>query len=82
MKKGIKLSVRSRVKLTDEEIEELKTFCDNSSNAPWATIYNNINVKKETIEGMINSGGGELRVVMKVRDFLKGLKELETANPI
>lgn len=80
MKKGIKLSVRSRVKLTEQELEELTAFCDDSSNAPWATIYNNINVKKETIEGLIKSKGGELRVVMKVRDFLKGLKEIAETN--
>lgn len=70
------------MKLSEEEIQELQNFCNNPDNAPWNTIYKNIKVKKQTMEKMMESKGGELRVVMKVRDFLKGLKALETASPI
>jgi Holliday junction resolvase len=77
MTKGIKMSVRSRVKLSAEEIETLKAFCDNEDNAPWATIKKNIGVARVTIEAVLNSGGGELRVIIKIRDFVKALKEMQ-----
>lgn len=82
MTKGIKMSVRSRVKLSAEEIETLKAFCDNEDNAPWSTIKKNIGVARITIDAVLNSGGGELRVIIKIRDFVKALKEMQATETV
>ncbi|MGC4057844.1 MAG: hypothetical protein QM743_06940 [Chitinophagaceae bacterium] len=65
------------MRLTDEELEDLKDYTDNPDNAPFATIQTSIKVAPKTVKGLLKNGYAEMSVVVKVRDFLKAIKQMQ-----
>lgn len=67
--KGVKLSKHTRLKLQANELEKLQEFLKQPG--AYATIKANTNIGNATVKRVIESGSGQVGVVVKLRDFLK-----------
>lgn len=76
-KKTIKVSKRSILRLNTEEWNDLKIYTANPENCPWATITENTKISFDTANKLTSSGKAEAHVVIRMRDFLKDLKNLQ-----
>ena len=76
---GLILSKKSRVKLTTEEIDQLKEYTQNDP-AAFINIKHNTGVRRDSILKVIERGSAEVAIALKLRDFLKLIKEVTTEN--
>lgn len=67
----IQYSPRRVVFLTKEEILSLKTFIEENSNTAYAEIKANTKIHRDTILKTLETGKCELRVAIRLRDFIK-----------
>ena len=75
MANKLKLSQRSRVRLTKDEINTLKSYVETEP-AALANITNNTGVARTTVHRIIENGWAELKVAIPMRDFIKLIPKL------
>lgn len=71
----LKLSPRSRARLTGDEIIQLKRYIEDEPTA-YATITRNTRIHRRTIIDAIKNGYMQLSPYLRLRDFLAELKKL------
>lgn len=76
---GLILSKKSRVKLTTEEMDQLKEYTQNDP-AAFINIKRNTNVRRDTILKVMERGSAEVAIALKLRGFLKLIKEVTTES--
>lgn len=74
-KKKLKLSPRTKVRLTQEEWDQLKEYVAFDTGAAYANIKANSGLHRDTVDATIERGFLELKPALKLRDFLKELKK-------
>jgi len=77
IKGNLKLSKRTKVRLTPEEIKQLKEYTEFDESAAYINIYNNAGIRRATIIATIERGWIELDPAIRLRDFLKEIKKLK-----
>jgi hypothetical protein len=70
----LKLSSRSRIKLTESELAQLKSYIESSA-TPYADIKANTGIIRATILSIIQKGWGENAGITKLRAFLNAISE-------
>jgi len=74
MKSKLKLSGRTKVRLSEAEKDELKEYSDFDRSA-YANIRANTGIHRDTIVATIERGWMMLPDAIKLRDYFKKLKE-------
>ena len=74
MKKNIKWSKRTKVRLGSDELQQLKDYVENEP-ASYTNIKLNTGISFQTINNIIQNGSTELHVAIRLRDFLKAIKQ-------
>lgn len=70
----LKLSKRTRVRLTPLEMKQLKEYVEFDRAAYW-NIYENAGIRRQTIIKTLERGWIELAPAIRLRDFLRELKK-------
>lgn len=73
--KDTKLSLRTKVRLTPEELGVLRSYLDDQP-AAFANIKNNVGISRDTTLRVLKNGWAELRIALPLRDFIKLIPEL------
>lgn len=74
MIKNLKLSKRTRVRLSSSEMDALKKYIADET-AAYANIQMNTGISWRTVNRIIELGSMELHVAIRLRDFLKAIKQ-------
>lgn len=76
---GLILSKKSRVKLTTQEMDQLKEYTQNDP-AAFINIKHNTNIRRDSILKVMERGSAEVAIALKLRGFLKLIKEVTTES--
>ena len=71
----MKLSPRTKVRLTPEELGVLRSYIEDQP-AAYKNIKNNTGVSRDTILRLLKNGWAELRIALPLRAFIKLIPEL------
>ena len=74
MTKRIKWSKRTKVRLSADELQQLKVYVENEQ-AAYTNVKLNSGISYDTINSILEKGSTELHVAIRLRDFLKALKQ-------
>lgn len=74
--KNIVVSKKTTVRLTPQERKELKTYIEKDQ-AAFTNIKENTGVVRATVKRVVSKGVAQLQIAMKLRDFLKAIKNLD-----
>lgn len=74
MASKIKLSPRSKVRFSDEELTFLGDYIKDEP-AAFANIKNNTGIARSTVLRVIERGWAELSTALPLRDFIKAVQE-------
>lgn len=74
--KNIVVSKKTTVRLTPQERKELKAYIEKDQ-AAFTNIKENTGVVRATVKRVVSKGVAQLQIAMKLRDFLKAIKNLD-----
>lgn len=73
--KKLTLSLRSKVRYTEDELNTLKKFIEENK-AGYAVINENTGIARMTVVRTLKRGWAEASIAFKLRDFIQAIKQL------